>query len=128
MPTISSRTQKKNSELLVLDSLLSRDKLARQILMTWCFHMDDTAINRGSSLCGALRSTLIGTAFCMCTSVIADIDFLNASLAELEPEETRIAAHRRECKTGKRDHEPENEEFSLDKLQRRLNAQVHAGN
>ena len=84
--------REKNSELLVLDSLLSRDKLARQILMSWCFHMDDTAINRVSSLCGALRSTLIGTAFCMCTSVIADIDFLNASLAELEPKETRIAA------------------------------------
>ena len=42
-------------------------------------------------------------------------------------EETRIAAHRREWKEGKRDHEPEHEQFSLDKLQKRLNAQLHAG-
>ena len=42
-------------------------------------------------------------------------------------EETRIAAHRREWKEGERDHEPEHEHVSLDKLQKCLNAQLHAG-
>jgi len=42
-------------------------------------------------------------------------------------EETRVAADRRKWKRGKRDNQPENEEFTLDKLQKRLQAQLHAG-
>jgi hypothetical protein len=42
-------------------------------------------------------------------------------------EKTRLQAHRREWKFGQRDYEPEHADFSLDKLERRLQAQVHAG-
>ena len=42
-------------------------------------------------------------------------------------ERTMVAAHRREWRTGKRDAEPENETCSMDKLERRLKAQLHAG-
>jgi hypothetical protein len=42
-------------------------------------------------------------------------------------EQTRIPADRRKWKRGRRDREPENEPFSLDKLQKRLDAQLHAG-
>ena len=45
----------------------------------------------------------------------------------LRAERTRVAAHRREWKTGARDVEPENEPCSLDKLERRLKSQMHAG-
>ena len=45
----------------------------------------------------------------------------------LRAEETRIPAERREWKTGKRDNKPEQDPFSLDKLQRRFKAQLHAG-
>ena len=45
----------------------------------------------------------------------------------LRVERTRVAAHRREWRTGKRDAEPENESCSMDKLERRLKSQMHAG-
>ncbi|SVC92236.1 uncharacterized protein METZ01_LOCUS345090, partial [marine metagenome] len=44
------------------------------------------------SLYGGLRLIVVFTAVSMCSSVVADIDFLSASLAELESKETRIAA------------------------------------
>ena len=60
--------------------------------MIWCFQMDDTSKKRVSSLRNTLGSTSIFIAVFIYTSVFADIDFLNASLAELEPKATRIAA------------------------------------
>ena len=41
-------------------------------------------------------------------------------------ERTRVAAHRREWRVGKRDAEPENEICSLEKLERRFKSQMHA--
>ena len=60
--------------------------------MAWSFHMDDIAKKKVLSPRDVLESAPILAAIFMCTSVVADIDFLNASLAELEPKETRIAA------------------------------------
>ena len=45
----------------------------------------------------------------------------------LRVERTRVAAHRREWRTGKRDAETENEICSLEKLERRFKSQMHAG-
>ena len=45
----------------------------------------------------------------------------------LRVEETRVPAERREWKIGRRDNKPEKDPFSLDKLQRRFKAQLHAG-
>ena len=42
-------------------------------------------------------------------------------------DETRVTPHRREWKFGQRDNKPEEEAFSLDKLERRFKAQLHAG-
>ncbi len=52
---------------------------------------------------------------------------VGASSGWLRYEDTRIPAERRVWKTGNRDKKPEQEPFSLEKLQRRLKAQVHAG-
>ena len=45
----------------------------------------------------------------------------------LRVETTKVPPERRKWKCGKRDHEPEVEAGSLDKLRRRLHAQLHAG-
>ena len=45
----------------------------------------------------------------------------------LRVERARAAAHRKEWKVGNRDAEPVKEFCSLDKLERRLKAQLHAG-
>jgi len=50
-----------------------------------------------------------------------------ASAGWVRCEETRIQAHRREWKHGQRDVKPEEDPFSLDKLQKRMRAQLHAG-
>jgi len=52
---------------------------------------------------------------------------VGASSGWLRYEDTRIPAERRPWKTGNRDKKPEQEPFSLEKLQKRLKAQLHAG-
>ena len=57
----------------------------------------------------------------------ADSTRVHAKDGWLRVERTRVAPHRREWRTGKRDTEPENEVCSLDKLERRFKSQMHAG-
>ena len=57
----------------------------------------------------------------------ADSTRVHAKDGWLRVERTRVAPHRREWRTGKRDTEPENEACSLDKLERRFKSQMHAG-
>ena len=57
----------------------------------------------------------------------ADSTRVHAKNGWLRVERTRVAPHRREWRTGKRDAEPENEVCSLDKLERRFKSQMHAG-
>ena len=57
----------------------------------------------------------------------ADSTRVHAKDGWFRVERTRVTAHRREWRTGKRDAEPENEICSLEKLERRFKSQMHAG-
>ena len=66
----------------------------------------------------------------ICDHVVSDREVsvrVQAKAGWLRVETTKIPPDRRHWKRGKRDHQPEVEANSLDKLQRRLRAQLHAG-